>query len=87
VARIGGAQFALLLPGISAERALALAGALGEAIALRGDANPLQPATASLGVATAFPGDGGRAADLLSASDGALQQARALGGNRYKEAT
>lgn len=82
VARIGGAQFALLLPEISAEGASGLARALGEAIAHHVDGNALPPFTASLGVATARPRDGGRATDLLVASDAALQKARATGGNR-----
>jgi diguanylate cyclase (GGDEF)-like protein len=87
VARIGGAQFALLLPGTPPDSASALAMALSEAISLREDGDALPPATASLGVATAFPRDGGRAVDLLSAADGALQRARASGGNISKEAT
>lgn len=87
VARIGGAQFAILLPGTGAEGARTLAGTLREAIALREHGDSLPPATASLGVATALPRTGGRASDLLSASDGALQRARALGGNRFQEAT
>jgi diguanylate cyclase (GGDEF)-like protein len=87
VARIGGAQFALLLPGTAAQGARALAENLGKAIAFRESGETLPPATASLGVATALPRDGGRAADLLSASDGALQRARASGGNCSSEAT
>ncbi len=87
VARIGGAQFALLLPGAPAEGATALAKALCEAISLRAPGDPLPPATASLGVATARPRTGGRALDLLVASDGALQRARAFGGNCSKSTT
>lgn len=87
VARIGGAQFALLLPDAPAEGATSIARALCETIALRTPGDALPPATASLGVATARPRTGGRPIDLLAASDGALKRARAFGGNCSKSAT
>jgi diguanylate cyclase (GGDEF)-like protein len=86
VARYGGEEFSVLLPGAGAEHAARIAERLREAI--EGLAIPHAASrvslvvTASMGVATAFPGDGSAAAQLVEEADRALYLAKHLGRNR-----
>jgi diguanylate cyclase (GGDEF)-like protein/putative nucleotidyltransferase with HDIG domain len=79
-ARIGGEEFALVLPGADATEAFAMAERLRARVADNFVSQPL-PLTMSFGVAT-YP-EHGRAADsLLRAADEALYAAKALGRDR-----
>jgi len=82
--RYGGEEFALILPGTTAEAALARAEELRKAVAalrmtLHGA--PLSPVTLSLGVAS-YPEQGETGAAVLAAADAALYQAKAAGRDR-----
>jgi diguanylate cyclase (GGDEF)-like protein len=79
-ARIGGEEFAVLLPSTDAAAALVTANRLRAAISLvrDGDGRPL---TISFGVAE-HPGDGATASDLIAAADRALYAAKAAGRDR-----
>jgi diguanylate cyclase (GGDEF)-like protein/PAS domain S-box-containing protein len=80
-ARIGGEEFAMLVPGLAGAEAVALADALRRRLAeLRPAARgrPLPPVTISAGVAVA-PTHGTGMADLLRAADRALYAAKAAG--------
>ena len=76
VARFGGEEFALILPGTGKLDALKL----GERIRLAMDLISL-PLTLSVGVAT-FPQDAAALEDLIRAADQALYQAKREGRNR-----
>ena len=76
VARFGGEEFALILPGTSKLDALKL----GERLRLAMDLTSL-PLTLSMGVAT-FPHDASSSQDLIHAADQALYQAKREGRNR-----
>jgi diguanylate cyclase (GGDEF)-like protein len=79
VARIGGEEFAVLVPGADREAAVAVAEAMRASVDHSpGDAHPL---TISFGVAAA-PHDGGTLLELMSAADTALYAAKARGRNR-----
>ncbi|NBB89719.1 MAG: diguanylate cyclase [Spirochaetes bacterium] len=82
VCRLGGEEFAVLLPGTEAEAARAVAGRLCEtAEAARYDCCPYRPVTISVGVASL--GDSCRDyRELLSNADKALYRAKARGRNR-----
>lgn len=80
VGRLGGEEFVVVLPGLRAAHAVALAEALRRAIAASGggaEAGP--PVTASIGIAVLVPG--GTAAALLGEADRALYRAKASGRN------
>ncbi len=84
-ARIGGEEFALLLPECGLDDATALAERLREAIAATAfdaDGGPLR-VTASIGVASIGPGRDARA-PLLAAADAALYRAKSEGRNRVR---
>jgi diguanylate cyclase (GGDEF)-like protein len=88
VARFGGEEFVLLLPQTAAEGAGHLAEELRarvEALRLPNPGSPLAVVTASFGVATAVPRDGGVPAELLGAADEALYDAKSSGRNRVAE--
>ncbi len=82
LARFGGDEFALLLPGASADSAQAMAGRLREAAARAGYQPPgyetMIPFTLSVGLAC-FPGDGVTQAALLEAADARLRVAKSGG--------
>lgn len=86
-ARYGGEEFAVLLPGADEALALTFAEQVRgtiEALGLRHSGNPDhgQLVTASLGVATAWPGTGGTVDDLVKTSDMRLYEAKRQGRNR-----
>jgi diguanylate cyclase (GGDEF)-like protein/PAS domain S-box-containing protein len=80
VGRLGGEEFVVILPGLTAANAVALAETVRRAIEMSGsgvEAGP--PVTASIGIALLVPG--GSAAALLSEADRALYRAKASGRN------
>lgn len=80
VGRLGGEEFVVVLPGLSADNAVALAETLRRAIEESGrgvEAGPL--VTASIGIALLVPGSS--AAALLGEADRALYRAKASGRN------
>jgi diguanylate cyclase (GGDEF)-like protein len=86
VARYGGEEFAVVVPGCSDENARRLAERLRSRIAdlaLPHDASDVAPhVTISVGAATAMPGPGIAAADLVRIADEALYEAKRAGRNR-----
>jgi len=84
ICRLGGEEFAVLLPDVALETACGRAEdlrAATEAMSIRyGDRN-LPRLTLSLGVAT-FPGGGANPSELLATADAALYRAKAAGRNR-----
>ena len=85
VARFGGEEFCVLLPGSSKHLALHVAERIREGIEREsfpgGEGLPQEGLTASLGIAS-FPEDGSTLTSLLRASDKALYQAKSGGRNR-----
>jgi diguanylate cyclase (GGDEF)-like protein len=79
-ARIGGEEFALILPEADAHEALMTAERLRARFAETFQSQPI-PLTLSIGVAT-YPDHGGTADDLLRVADEALYAAKALGRDR-----
>ena len=79
LARYGGDELAVLLPGAESAGAGALAAELRQAI--RSIPCALRPITASLGVATDRPPDA-RTEDLIGAAARAMATASAAGGDR-----
>jgi diguanylate cyclase (GGDEF)-like protein len=86
VARLGGEEFAVVLPGTDAPAAVEMAERLREAVAALGiehDASPVDKVvTISVGVATGDATDRSAGADLLATADAALYRAKAAGRNR-----
>ena len=78
-ARLGGDQFAVLLPGGREQDARAMAGELLARIRSR---DVSVPVTASVGVVACAPWGSTTAADLLVAADLALYEAKEQGGDR-----
>jgi diguanylate cyclase (GGDEF)-like protein len=81
--RMGGEEFALALPGCSADAALAIARRIRSSFqeeAYFVDGRPVG-ATVSVGVAT-VPEHGASLAEIIASSDIALYRAKDLGGNR-----
>lgn len=86
VGRIGGEEFAILMPGTTAEAAATVGERLRAAVENGGDDHPELPrVTVSIGVAAL--GDGSDAASLLAAADYALYQAKAQGRNLLRLAS
>jgi two-component system, chemotaxis family, sensor kinase Cph1 len=84
-ARIGGEEFALLLPDTSIDTALAIAHTIRaniEGLHIDHPQSPLTVVTASLGVAAATPVRGAPPEDLSRAADLALYEAKRCGRNR-----
>jgi len=82
--RYGGEEFALVLPGVSAEKAQARAEELCQGVhSLRTEfqGQTLGPGSVSLGVAT-FPHHGETALLVLTAADASLSQAKSEGRDR-----
>lgn len=83
-ARYGGEEFALLLPGLDAARAAALAEearkAIDDLMITHAEA-PCGLVTISIGVASLVPRDGQPTADLVEAADNALYGAKHRGRN------
>ncbi|MFC4638666.1 putative bifunctional diguanylate cyclase/phosphodiesterase [Deinococcus hohokamensis] len=83
VARVGGDEFVLVVPGLDRSGVAALAGQLAAAVsAPTALASGLTHVTASVGVAL-FPGDGAAPDDLLRAADMAMYGAKQAGGNHW----
>lgn len=84
-ARIGGEEFALILPDTSAQHAASLAQAICDAIRKAGISHGGSEAgvvTVSVGVASAEPGPQGAVIDLLEAADRALYRGKQDGRDR-----
>jgi len=83
VARIGGDEFAILLPGAAQDDAARILDKVvaANALPLRFDAGELRTSV-SVGAA-AFPGDASDGEALRKLADGAMYAAKAGGGNRY----
>ena len=80
LARIGGEEFAVLLPGLGGSGALATARRLLAAIAAAGAPDTLpEPLTASIGVASALDGDD--VGSLMARADQDMYVAKRRGGN------
>jgi diguanylate cyclase (GGDEF)-like protein len=80
LARLGGTEFAVILPGVGPDSGLEIAERLRHAIA-RGFAHDLVPLTVSSGVVS-YPRHGRDRASLIHLADEALAAAKKLGGNR-----
>jgi diguanylate cyclase (GGDEF)-like protein len=85
-ARYGGEEFGVILPGTDGEGARGVAEGLRaavEALAIPHGGSSAGPmVTISVGVATAFPQQGGSGTSLLEAADQALYQSKHAGRNR-----
>ncbi len=85
VARTGGDEFVVALPGSSAESALILLEEVRAHLATHVPVPPIpeidKPATLTVGIA-ARPPHGGTLEELLRAADSAMYRAKAEGGNR-----
>lgn len=83
--RLGGEEFAVLLPGMSRQGALALAQRICrkvEETTIKADGGVVLRMTVSIGVANASPSDPYSLADLLRRADELLYQAKAGGRNQ-----
>ncbi len=75
--RFGGDEFALVLPGVAAGEAMAVAAAIGARLA-GVERAPGEPATVSIGVA-AYPDDGDDRSGLFRRADSALYEGKRSG--------
>ena len=85
VARFGGEEFVLLLPGRDLEAAVAVGETLRLAVAQERLQHPASPiarhVTVSVGAGSTWPSEGGQPQDLLLAADRAMYAAKARGRN------
>ena len=85
-ARLGGEEFAILLPRTLPEHALLVAERVRDAVAFTRIPNPGtsngDTLSASIGVAMGWPSEGGGAAELFERADSALYRAKAEGRDR-----
>jgi diguanylate cyclase (GGDEF)-like protein len=81
LARFGGEEFALVLPGLHLDEAVARAEKLRQRFS-----RPDSPLTVSLGVAAQLPDAGGEPSILLRRADTALYRAKRRGRNRVEAA-
>lgn len=82
-ARYGGEEFVMMIPGATLEELQLKADSIRKQIAgtdIAGEAGPLK-VTASLGVATAMPGDAPNGSVLVAEADAALYRAKQQGRN------
>lgn len=83
LARIGGEEFAALLPGCDSHRASKVGEAVAHRFAATSHSVDGDTFRATVSIGLAVPGRGTASlADLLSAADQALYRAKSLGGNR-----
>lgn len=86
--RLGGEEFAVLLPRTKEEHAIMIAERIRDAVAYTHIPNPGtahdEILTASLGVAVAWPRDGGDPGELMDRADRALYRAKNGGRNRVE---
>jgi len=85
VARFGGEEFVVLLPGRDLEAAVAVAEALRQAVERERFGHPASPiaphVTVSIGASATWPSEGGDPEGLLLAADRAMYAAKARGRN------
>lgn len=87
IARYGGDEFMILIPGANEEGAAAMAEAMRvrvEGLEIRHEGSPDDKVmTISLGVVTGYPTRGFSTGELIAAADEALYQAKDEGRNRF----
>ena len=87
IARIGGEEFVVMLPGIDEEGAAVLAKQMQDQLELAALTHATSPLgenlTVSIGIASVIPGNNATALGLFKAADKALYKAKANGRNQF----